>query len=68
MLVEDVGSRVRTIRRARALTQRDLSDRSGIAVSTIVDIERGKTEPQIRTLRRLAKALEVTPERLVLGD
>ncbi len=56
------------LRRARAMTQKDLSEASGLAVSTLVDIERGVAEPQIRTIRRLAKALDVTPERLVLGD
>jgi transcriptional regulator with XRE-family HTH domain len=66
--VEDIGSRLRMLRRARAMTQQQLSERSGLAVSTIVDIERGRAEPQIRTIRRLAQALEISPERLVLGE
>jgi transcriptional regulator with XRE-family HTH domain len=66
--VEDIGTRLRTLRRARAMTQQQLSERSGVAVSTIVDIERGRAEPQIRTIRRLAEALDVSPERLVLGE
>jgi transcriptional regulator with XRE-family HTH domain len=66
--MEDVGTRLRTIRRARALTQRDLHERSGVAVSTIVAIERGEHEPQIRTIRALAAALNVSPERLMVGE
>jgi transcriptional regulator with XRE-family HTH domain len=65
--VENIGTRLRTLRRARAMTQVELSEASGVAVSTIVDIERGKAEPQIRTLRSLAAALNVSTERLVLG-
>jgi transcriptional regulator with XRE-family HTH domain len=66
--VDNIGARLRTLRRARAMTQKDLSEASGVAVSTIVDIERGKSEPQIRTIRQLARALNVTPERLVIGE
>lgn len=68
LVMEDVGGRLRTIRRARAMTQRDLHQRSGVAVSTIVAIERGQHEPQIQTIRKLADALNVTPERLMVGD
>jgi transcriptional regulator with XRE-family HTH domain len=68
LTMNDVGGRLRTLRRARALTQRDLHEKSGVAVSTIVAIERGEAEPQIQTIRKLARALDVTPERLMVGD
>jgi transcriptional regulator with XRE-family HTH domain len=69
MLVMDgLGARLRELRRARALTQEELAQKAGVSPSTIVDIERGKHEPQIRTLRKLAKALETTPDKLVLGE
>lgn len=67
LVVDNVGTRVRTLRRARAFTQQELHERSGVAVSTIVAIERGEAEPQIKTLKKLAKALDVRPEHLVLG-
>lgn len=66
--MDEVGTRLKTLRRARALTQQELHEKSGVAVSTIVAIERGEVEPQIRTIRRLSQALGVTPERLVLGE
>jgi transcriptional regulator with XRE-family HTH domain len=69
MLVMDgLGARLRELRRARALTQEELAQKACVSPSTIVDIERGKHEPQIRTLRKLAKALETTPDKLVLGE
>jgi transcriptional regulator with XRE-family HTH domain len=69
MLVMDgLGARLRELRRARALTQEELAEKAGVSPSTIVDIERGKHEPQIRTLRKLSKALETTPDKLVLGE
>jgi transcriptional regulator with XRE-family HTH domain len=69
MLVMDgLGARLREFRRARALTQEELAEKAGVSPSTIVDIERGKHEPQIRTLRKLARALDTTPDKLVLGE
>jgi transcriptional regulator with XRE-family HTH domain len=69
MLVMDgLGARLRELRRARALTQEGLAQKAGVSPSTIVDIERGKHEPQIRTLRKLARALDTTPDKLVLGE
>jgi transcriptional regulator with XRE-family HTH domain len=69
MLVMDgLGARLRELRRARALTQEELAEKAGVSPSTIVDIERGKHEPQIRTLRKLARALDTTPDKLVLGE
>ena len=66
--MDGIGGRLKTLRRARALTQADLSKKTGVAVSTLVSIERGVSEPQVRTLRRLAGALGTTTERLVLGE
>jgi transcriptional regulator with XRE-family HTH domain len=50
------------------LTQEELAEKADVSPSTIVDIERGKHEPQIRTLRKLARALDTTPDKLVLGE
>ncbi len=69
MLVMDgLGARLRELRRARAMTQEELAKAAGVSPSTIVDIERGHHEPQIRTLRKLSNALGVTPDKLVLGE
>lgn len=43
---------------ARNLTQRELAARTGLALSTINEIETGKRTPRPATLRRLASALE----------
>jgi transcriptional regulator with XRE-family HTH domain len=53
-------------RQRRALTQRDLARLSGVGLATIVRIEhRRPARPS--TVRRLAKALDVTPEELIEG-
>ena len=55
-------------RRARGLTQRELSARSGVQQRTISRIESGLVEePRTRTLVKLAGALGVEPFDLLVG-
>ena len=67
LVVGNIGDTLKTLRLAKALTQQELSDISGVAVSTIVKIEHGRSKPQMTTIRRLSRALKVLPDRLVLG-
>lgn len=45
----------------RTISQRELSDRTGIATSTISRLENGMQRPNFRTIRKLADALGVEP-------
>ena len=60
-----IGDRLRDLRKRALLTQRELADKSGVGVTTIIRIERNQVEPHGRTIRRLAEALEVAPQELV---
>ena len=60
-----IGDRLRDLRKRSLLTQRQLADRSGVGVTTIIRIERNQVEPQGSTIRKLAVALSVAPEELV---
>ena len=60
-----IGDRLRDLRKRALLTQRQLADKSGVGVTTIIRIERNQVEPHGRTIRRLAEALGVAPEELV---
>ena len=62
------GVRLRQLRTERALSQEDLERMTGIAASTISNLERGKRSAQHRTLRRLAEALGVEPRVLIKGE
>lgn len=44
-------------RKASGFTQRDLSERTGIAQGDISKLERGNANPSIRTLQRLASGM-----------
>lgn len=56
-------NRVRQYRHRLNLTLVQLSEMTGIPVSTLSDIERG-TEPGVSSAIRIAKALHVSAERL----
>ncbi len=47
-------------RKRSGLTQKELSERSGIAQGDISKLENGNANPSIRTLQRLASAMGMT--------
>jgi transcriptional regulator with XRE-family HTH domain len=62
-----IGDKLREIRTRRLLTQIELAEKAGVNPTTIVRTERNQAEPHFRTIRKLAKALDVDPTEL-LGD
>ncbi len=62
-----IGEKLKEARTRRLLTQDELAEKAGVSQSTIANIERNNAEPQYRTIRKVAKALEVDPTEL-LGD
>ncbi len=55
----NIGKKVQGFRHERELTVRELSQRSGITPSMLSQIERGLTNPSIKTLKEIAQALQV---------
>ena len=60
----DFSSRLREWRRRRALSQRELAALAGIQQATVARLELGAQQPHPRTIRRLAKALDVSFDEL----
>ena len=58
--------RLREWRQRRLLSQEELAQKAGIGVTTVVRIEGGQGA-RLSTLRKLADALEITPDQL-LGE
>jgi len=54
-----VGHQVRKYRNLKGWNLRELGKRSGLAISTLSDIENDKAAPSIKALRRVAEALGV---------
>lgn len=55
--LESIGARLRNLRTEHGFSIRALAERAEISSSVISEVERGKTEPSISTLKRLAAAL-----------
>ena len=62
-----VGQSVYLWRMERRLTQKQLAGAAGISRPNLSDLERGKRELSLKSLRALASALGVTPGTLVDG-
>ncbi len=58
--------RVQEFREAQGLSKRELAKRAGITERTLFSLERGTHEPNVTTARKLAIALGVTFDELVL--
>ncbi|GBR67087.1 cupin domain-containing protein [Gluconobacter kanchanaburiensis] len=56
----DLGTRLRFVRMARNLSQRELAKRTGVTNSTISLIESGDMNPSVGTLKRILDGVPVT--------
>ncbi|MCL6635256.1 MAG: helix-turn-helix domain-containing protein [Peptococcaceae bacterium] len=56
-----IGKRIREARKKAGLTQAALGKKSGLATSTICDIEKGRIKPSLDSLERIAAALGAAP-------
>lgn len=67
-LSRKLGVRIRALRKKRGWTQTELGvycdELSRVHIS---DLERGKREAGLYALRKIARALEITPSRLLSG-
>jgi transcriptional regulator with XRE-family HTH domain len=56
----DVGERLRAIRRLRRCTLRTVAERSGLSESFLSQVERGRSNASIGSLRRIADAIGIS--------
>ena len=62
-----LGKKIRRLRREKGWRQIDLAEQSGVHEVHISDLERGTREPGLRTLSRIASALDITLTELLKG-
>lgn len=65
-MTEAVGARIKRLRTAAGLSQRDISS-PGISYAYVSRIEHGARTPSVKALRKLAERLGVTTEYLETG-
>ena len=62
-----LGSKIRSLRKTRSLTLKQLANKTSLSVSLISQIELGKSAASVSTLRKLATALGVSISQLFEG-
>lgn len=65
--LRDLGSAVRARRHALGLTLHDVSERTGLSVPFLSQIETSFATPSLTSLFVVARVLDTTPERLLAG-
>ncbi len=58
--MEDIGRKLRTLRKGKKLTQKDVADRLGLVRATISNYEVGRRTPHLNELKRFAEFYGVT--------
>ncbi len=61
------GENVRRVRLRANLSQMELSERSGLHMTEISRLERGRREPRLGTIVQVARALDVSVTELLAG-
>ncbi|RDB41827.1 cupin domain-containing protein [Halomonas sp. DQ26W] len=64
----NVGTRLRELRKARKLSQRELAKRAGVTNSTISLIEQNSVSPSVSSLKKILDALPVSISAFFAGD
>lgn len=67
MSIDNIGLLIKSIRKEKGYTLKELSQKVGISISFLSDIENGRSNPSVERLVDIALALE-TPVSFFLGD
>lgn len=64
----EIGKRIRQCRRLKALTLEELGNKSEICSKYLGEIERGKKNPTLSIIRKIANGLDIHPSWLLSED
>lgn len=67
-LLARLGRRIRRARDARGWTRRDVSDRSGVSIRFLVQLEAGRANISVRRLAEVARALDTSAAALLADE
>lgn len=63
-----IGDNIKRLRNSKNITQKELAERLGTSQQNLAQYENGKRNPKIETLQKIATALDVTVEELLIID
>lgn len=58
-ITQRLGSRVKKLREHKKMSQLDLSQRAHLDLTTVNEVENGNREPMLKTIWKIANALDV---------
>lgn len=62
-----LGAKLKMLRKKHGYTLADVKDRTNLSVSFLSDVERGRTNPSLETLSKLAECYEVS-EKILMSN
>lgn len=68
MIKEQIGKRLRELRRSQRLTQKAMADRAGVDYTYIGKIERAEQLPSLGVLIKIAEALSLPLDRFIMDE
>lgn len=60
-MLESVGERIKSLRKANDMTQKEFSELIGVSRSTLAGYETGKIEPSLNVIFRMANEFDISP-------
>ena len=60
-----IGQHIRNLRKSKVLKLKDLSEKSGLSIPYLSDIERDTVNPSLKSLQVIAKSLDITLPEIV---
>ncbi len=60
-----LGIRIKQLRKEKGISQEELAFKAGLHRTYMSDVERGTRNVSIRNIEKIAKALSVTPSKLL---
>ena len=66
--VNNIGENIKKIRKEKDITQAELSDACGFAITALSAYENGHRNPSLETVAKIAKKLEVSIDHIYYGD
>lgn len=67
MINENLIDSVQQLRAYNGMTKGELAKMSGLSVSTISNIEKGKHHPQFKSIEKLSKVFDLSPLDIITG-
>jgi len=60
-MLDPLGKKIRDLRQSRNMTLKDLSEETGFSISFISQLERGKSNATLESLKKISIALKISP-------